>query len=247
MDFQALTDIFQFEIKMEQSQLDIRMRMPRPFEPVNLPLPLGGPALQRQNAISYCEFCEMKHMVDAILRKPRTAALLRSMMTGATVEGAHGVRKFLTENVAWRWWWGEKLSEAQADVVAIMLFRQIGLAHDFIRRLIMCEKYMVAYFRGTSELDTPLYYLLTYGSADQMLPAFIEDARVASAMKGREVDHHLACRIQKTLPLIICRMRIWNRAEELTAERLANFLYEEPADVERVCSWLGLEIARALP
>jgi hypothetical protein len=243
MDFQALTDIFQFEIKMEQSQLDIRMRLP--FDPAAVPV--GGPALQRQNAMSYCEFREMKHMVDAVLRKPRTAALLHAMMKGPTVESARGIRKFLTENVAWRWWWGEKLSEAQADVVAIMLFRQMGLPHDFIRQLIMCEKWMIAYFRGTSELDTPLYYLLTYGSADQMLPPFLEDARLASEMHDKEADHHLACRIQKALPLIQCRMRTWHRGEELTTQRVAYFLNEELADVERVCDWLGLEIAIAHP
>jgi hypothetical protein len=238
MDFQALTDVFQFEIKMEQSELNIRMRLP--FDPQNLPHP--GPALQRQNAISYCEFREMKHMVDAVLRKPRTAALLRAVMTGPTVESAQGVRKFLMENVAWRWWWGEKLSEAQADVVAIILFRQMGVAGSFIRRLIMCEKWMIAYFRGTSELDTPLYFLLTYGAADEMMPAFLEDAFVASEMHDREADHHLACRIQRGLPLIKCRMRTWNNGEELTVERLAHFLIEDSENVERVCDWLALEL-----
>ncbi len=237
MDFQALTDVFQFEIKMEQSQLNIRMRLP-----VAMPLPLGGPALQRQNAISYCEFREMKHMVDAVLRKPRTAALLRSVMAGPTVESACVVRKFLMENVAWRWWWGEKLSEAQADVVAIMLFRQMGVADSFVRRLIMCEKWMIAYFRGTSELDTPLYYLLTYGAADIMLPAFLEDAHLASEMHDKEADHHLACRIHTTLPLIKCRMRTWNNGEELTVEYLANFLIESSENVERVCYWMALEL-----
>lgn len=243
MDFQALTDIFQFEIKMEQSQLDIRMRMPIPFDPAAMPPPV--PLLQRQNAISYCEFREMKHMVDAVLRKPRTAALLRSIMAGPTVESAQGVRKFLTENVVWRWWWGEKLSEAQAEVVAIMLFHQMGLAHDFVRQLIMCEKYMIAYFRGSSENDMPLHYLLTYGAADEMMPAFLEDARIASEMNGREADYRLACKIFKTLPLMKCRMRMWSR--ELTTERLAYFFNEEEADVERICGWLALEIAGALP
>ncbi len=240
MDFQALTDIFQFEIKMEQSQLDIRMRLP--FDPTAVPPPLVGPALQRQNAISYCEFREMKQMVDAVLRKPRTAALLRACVAGLTVESAQGVRKFLTENIAWRWWWGEKLSEAQADVVAIMLFRQMGLPGSFIRQLIMCEKWMIAYFRGTSEMDMPLYYLLTYGAADQMLPAFLEDARLASEMHDKEVDHQLACRIQKTLPLIQCRMRTWHGGEQLTIERIAYFLNEDEPGVERVCDWLALEI-----
>jgi hypothetical protein len=237
MDFQALSDVFKFEVQQEQLSFFIHMR--RDYDPADR-APGAGPALQRQNAISYCDFREMKYMVDAVLRKPRTAALLHAIMAGPTVESACGVRKFLMENVAWRWWWGEKLSEAQADVVAIMLFRQMGVENQFVRRLIMCEKYMIGYFRGDSELDLPLNRLLNYGSADEMVPAFLEDAQVASEMQDKETDHQLACRIQSTLPLMMCRMRIWG--DELTTERLTYFLNEELADVERICDLLGLDI-----
>jgi hypothetical protein len=238
MDFQALSDVFKFEVQQEQLRFFIHMR--RQYDPADA-APGAGPALQRQNAMSYCEFREMKQMVDAVLRKPRTAEMLRAWAPSACVGTARGVRQFLADNVAWRWWWGETLSEKQSEVVAIMLFRELGVAHEFVRRLIMCEKWMIAYFRMESGYR-PLDGLLYDQTAAIMRPEFLEDGRIADDMEDHEDYHTLACRIRCTLPLIKCHAAAWNHSP-LTMRQLAYCLHEDDEQVERVADYMGLVLA----
>ncbi len=238
MNFQALSDVFKFEVQQEQLRFFIHMR--RQYDPADA-APEAGPALQRQNAMSYCEFREMKHMVDAVLRKPRTAEMLRAWAPSACVSTARGIRKFLADNVAWRWWWGEALSEKQAEVVAIMLFRELGVAHKFVRRLIMCEKWMIAYFR-TESGHRPLDSLLHYQTYEIMNRDFLADGCVADDMADHEDYHTLAGRINCILPLIKCHAAAWNYSP-LTMRQLAYCLHEDDDKVERVADYMGLVLA----
>lgn len=243
MSIQAFSDLYKFESLAEMTHLNIRMR--RVYEPEPGPV---GPALQRQNAMSYCDFREMKHMVDSVLRKPRCAALLRKWAADATkqhigvlIEEAQEIRKVLVENVMWRWWWQEMLSQAQAEVVCLMLFREIGMPSEFCRRLIVSHNWMVAYFRPSGP-DNPYYRLLNYGAADEMPYEFLGDARVASEIVDPENEavHELALRVVRTLPLLRKRLSCWNPGAVITSDNIAYFLNEEEVDVERICNWLAL-------
>ena len=242
MNIQAFSDLYKFESLAEQAHVGIRMR--RVFEPEAGPF---GPGLQRQNAMSYCDFREMKHMADSVLRKPRCAAILREWASeaaagrsmGHLIEEAREIRKFLTTNFEWNWWWHEALSEAQAEVVCLILFRAIGMPSESCRRLVACEGWMVAYLRPKDENDRPLHRLLTYGAADEMPEEFIGDARVASDLS--EEDFNLARRIVRVLPL--CRFfnnRGWFDGV-LTVDRLVYYLNEDEVDVERACNNLMLD------
>ena len=246
MNIQAFSDLFKFESLAEQAHMLVRMR--RVYEPEPGPV---GPGLQRQNAMSYCDFREMKHMVESVLRKPRCAALLREWGAGAArrsvsvlIEEAQEIRKVLVENVMWRWWWQEMLSQAQAEVVCLMLFRTLGMPSEFCRRLIVSHNWMVAYFRPREEIDFPLNRLLNYGAADEMPYEFLGDARVASEIVDpeNEADHQLALRVVRTLPLLRKRLSCWNPGAVSTSDNIAYFLNEEEADVERVCNWLALMV-----
>ena len=237
MNIQAFSDLFKFESLAEQAHVLVRMR--RVWVPEDMP---AGPALQRQNAMSYCDFREMKHMVECVLRKPRCAALLREWVAARPlIEEALEIRKVLVENVMWRWWWQEMLSEAQAEVVCLMLFRTLGMPSEFCRRLIVSENWMVAYFRPSGP-DFPYHRLLNYGAADEMPYEFLGDARVASEIVDPENQalHELALRVVRTLPLLRKRLSCWNPGQVITTDNITYFLNEDEGAVERVCDWLAL-------
>lgn len=243
MSIQAFGDLFKFETVAEQAHVLVRMR--RVWEPEDMP---RGPALQRQNAMSYCDFREMRHMVDCVLRKPRCAALLREWVAGARswsfIEDAREIRRVLVENVMWRWWWGEMLSEAQAEVVCLILFRRLGVPSRLCRRLVVCERWMVAYFRPKEPIDFPLNRLLNYGAAELMPEEFLEDARVASELGEPENERyfHLAQRVLAKYLVIQCHFDQLGSGRELDASDLAGYMYEDEEDIIRVCDWLALGI-----
>ncbi len=229
MDFQALTDVYNFEIRYEYLRLDINLRR-------GSYAPMMGRARQQQEAIGFTEFYfrEMNNIVDKILCRPRLAAMLRTWAPVADVKGAKVIQKFLKERVVGHWFWSER---NVVDVVAIMLFRRLGVSQQLVSRLIICEKWMSGEFRKGDDAETRLK---KYCSVDKILPGLIgPDVRVAYQIQDNEEYSRIACQILRSLPLIQFRADAWDEGS-LTLERLACFLNEDEDDVRPVAEYIGL-------
>ncbi len=231
MDFQALTDVYNFEIRYEYLRLDINLRR-------GSYAPMMGRARQQQEAIGFTEFYfrEINNIIDKILCRPRLAAMLQAWAPVVDVEGAKVIQKFLKERVVGHWFWSER---NVVDVVAIMLFCRLGVSQQLVSKLIICEKWMIDEFRNSDHSEIRLK---KYDAVGKVLPEFSKDVRVSYEIQDNEEYHRIACQIQRSLPLIQFRMDAWGE-ESLTLERLAYFLNEHEDDVRPVAEYMGLVLA----